>query len=269
MPEASGIKREGRRAQRLLPVFLSALIVLPNNPFVAGAFAQVVGASAESASASGSGAGASVSAGAGSLSLSAPAPLALTAQTFAAPLTAAAPSAPSAAALVSPAPLVAAAAAPALAAAPLAAARAGEAPATAPAPAAAALKSLPAAASASSRKTPASAASAPAKANEADAAASDGAALFDGQDASDAKIFIVSHGRAPVATTLGSLDQVLKENPELARGLNKKGAVRLVLGNRPAAELTASKEFAAKYPTALGLAEVSPVKQAWSGLVNN
>src|SRR6185312_14121342 len=56
---------------------------------------------------------------------------------------------------------------------------------------------------------------------------------------------------------------------ELARGLNKKGAVRLVLGNRPAAELTASKEFAAKYPTALGLAEVSPVKQAWSGLVNN
>ena len=34
-------QREGRRATRLLPIFLSALIVLPNNPFVGSAAAQV------------------------------------------------------------------------------------------------------------------------------------------------------------------------------------------------------------------------------------
>ncbi|HXT00473.1 MAG TPA: hypothetical protein VN915_07340, partial [Elusimicrobiota bacterium] len=154
--------------------------------------------------------------------------------------------------------------APALAAAPAAAARADAAPASVSAPA---LKSAaaPAAAFGSPRRTPSSApASAAAKPSGAEGgAAADGAALFDG------KIFIVSHGRAPVETNLASLDQTLKANPELARGLNKNGAVRLVLGNRPAAELTASKEFAAKYPSALGLAEVSPVKQAWGGLVNN
>jgi hypothetical protein len=256
---------------------LSALIVLPNNPFVASAFAQVVGASAEGASVSGSASGASVSAGAASISASAPAPLALTASAFAAPLTAAAPAAPSAAALSSPAALVAAASpvpaaapalAPALAAAPAAAARAAEAPASLPAPAAAALKSLPAAASGSSRKASEPSA-APAKEKSAESRAGEAAALFDGAQASGAKIFIVSHGRAPVETTVAGLDQVLKDDPELARGLNKKGSVRLVLGNRPAAELAASKEFAAKYPSALGLAEVSPVKQAWGGLVSN
>ncbi|HEX4048356.1 MAG TPA: hypothetical protein VH309_11005, partial [Elusimicrobiota bacterium] len=97
-------------------------------------------------------------------------------------------------------------------------------------------------------------------------------ALFDGEKALDpasVKVFMVSHGHAPVAGTLADLDSVLKANPEAARALNKKGVVRLVLGNRPAEELAASPEFKAKYPTALGLAEVSPVKQAFGAIVGN
>jgi hypothetical protein len=261
-------RREGRRGMRLLPVFLSALLVLPNSPFVVSAAAQVVGA-AESGSASASAGGSSA---AGAVSAAAPAPLALTAQVFAAPLTAGAMTAAPAAspagvriALAAPSTL-AAAAAPAPAPARVAAARpaALESPASLEAPSSAkALSAAPAASAAGpARKEKAGSDSFEAAGEDARA----GAALFDGQKV---KVFMVSHGRAPVETTLASLDSALKANPDAAAGLNKNGVVRLVLGNRSAAELAASPEFKAKYPGALGIAEVSPVKQAWSGIVGN
>ena len=278
---ARGANREGRRKKSLLPIFLSALIVLPNNPFVASAAAQVVGAG-ESASASGSVGSAGASAVGGSaVSITAPAPLTLTlnAQTFAAPLTAAAPAlaAPMTNpgnALVAPAALQAAApvAAPALAAArpaPLDAVPAHTAP-----PAAKALSAAATAAPADgpARKVGAAHDKTGASAERGSEDAKPGAELFDGEkplDPDAIKIYLVQHGRAPVEGTLASLDSVLKANPEAARGLNKNGVVRLVLGNRPADQLVASTEFKAKFPAALGIAEVSPVKQAWDGIVGN
>ena len=83
------------------------------------------------------------------------------------------------------------------------------------------------------------------------------------------KFFLIRPGRAPIAATMSSLDSVLKAHPEAALALNKNGVVRLVLGNRAAEELAASPEFKAKYPAALGVAEVSPLKQAWDGIVGN
>ncbi|MDE2509950.1 MAG: hypothetical protein KGL74_02395, partial [Elusimicrobia bacterium] len=71
----SGERREGPRSKRLLPVLLSAAIILPNNPFVASAAAQVIGAELGAAR-PGANAGASVVAG--GTALAPPAPLSLT-----------------------------------------------------------------------------------------------------------------------------------------------------------------------------------------------
>jgi hypothetical protein len=91
MAARAGQNREGRRNARLLPVFFAALIVLPNNPFVASAAAQAMNAAegAANSSVGGIGAAAGAAPGAAGISAMAPVPLALTPQSFAAPLTAA------------------------------------------------------------------------------------------------------------------------------------------------------------------------------------
>lgn len=261
-------RREGTRKTRVLPVFLSALILLPENPFVARAAAQALGASEAAARAASGSAASSAGAAVTALPSTVAAPLSLPAQAFAAPLTSPAPSAAPAAAF---APSFAAA----LPSAPVPSARPA-APLAAPAPAASAAPALtpsaaPMDAARRAAASPASAGRAEGPKEGAEETAK-AAALFDGAqplDPESVKIFLVRHGEAPVAATLGSLGALLKSSPEAARSLNKNGAVRLVLGNAPGADLAASPEFKAKYPSALGVPEVSPLKQAWDGVTGN
>jgi hypothetical protein len=279
---------------RALPVLLSIALVVPNNPFVAAAAAQSMSA-AESAANSGSLGGNAAAVSAVGAGAAAPVPLSLTVQALSAPITAAS---------LIPAPTtVMADAGPKLAAAPALAPAAAAALPVHANPARAASReiasaampasplALPAAAAALSGSRAASDGPAAAadfhsgafhpgadraakpgddagRTSAADAAANPS---FDGAQtrSGDPTVFIVSHGRAPISTKLSALGDVLKAQPELAASLNKNGNVRLVLGGAAGQDMTASPEFKAKYPMALGLPEVSPVKQAWSGVVGN
>ncbi len=228
-------RRGGERRKRLLPVLLSAAIVLPNNPFVSVAAAQAMGAAEIGAARAGANAGPS----AGAAAVSAPVPLSLTPSTFAAPLTGSAPSmvvgaAPSPAAALTP--LSAASSSPEkLPAASPAAVHPAQ-PAALPAPAAAVAAPLAASLPAGSVSGVSRADSPTGKSSESGENGGETAklgALFDGQKALNpdaVKIFLVRQGREPIVASLSSLDSILKNKPGLAMSLNKNGAVRLVLG---------------------------------------
>ena len=269
MSQRDGTKR-GTRRTRFLSLLLSAAVVLPGNPFVAAAAAQVIGSNAGSIRAV---PGAQAGAAGASAATTVPVPLSLSLPLTAPPLGLSA-SAPAALAPASPA-----AAAAAVAAAPAAAAfkaspaaSLGEAKAAVPAALPAA---IPAAAAALAPITAARSENDNAKdgsSSEAPAADAKLEGLFDGRKnlaPESVKLFLVRHGEAPVETTLASLPDLLKAEPEAAASLNKNGAVRLVLGNADGAALAASAEFKAKFPAALGVAEVNPLKQAWGGVTGN
>ncbi len=246
-------------AKGALALLVSALVCVPNSPLVASAAAQSFGASEAGVEAAGVGLHVPVGLSAGltlgptlrtglSASLSAPSSPALAA----APSIFSAQAADAAASVAAPAS-VSAVAAPALSAEPAPAAAldaVGFSPAGRAPEAARFLGHL----ASTARGTGLSAERA-------------GADFFDG--AADARVFLVRPDGAPIATTLGELGRVLADHPELARALNKNGAVRLVQGSASADTLAASPEFRAKYPGALGLPEVSPLKQAWGGLIGN
>jgi hypothetical protein len=255
----------GTRKTRVLPIVLSVAVFFPSNPFVTAAAAQVLGAQGGAFRA---GAESAASVNAGGASAATPAPLSLTPLSFTAPLSAGAPSAAAAASALAAAPalslLPAASAVPApavlIAAAPALAAAAASAPALA--------KAFAHAASDGPAARPRVSSGERAQAPE-DAKLG---AMFDGGkslDPESVKVFLVRHGQAPVATTLATLGSLLKAEPDAARSLNKNGGVRLVLGNADGAALAASAEFKSKYPSALGLNEISPLKQAWDGLIGN
>ncbi|MFI5347922.1 MAG: hypothetical protein ACHQ2Z_00130 [Elusimicrobiota bacterium] len=220
MPARAENRREGRRNHSLFPIFLSALIVLPNNPFVASAAAQILGAASENASASPSNgsAGAAIQAS----GLSAPAPLALTAQSFAASLT------DPRTAFAPPAALMAASASlPALAAAaPHAALPSAEA-------APAQRETLP---DAQHRNVPRNGLSRLrnvfSRANKKEAPEPTLDEAFDGAlPADQIKAYVIQPGKAPVATNLAGLKSALSD-PGLVAELNKHGHLTYVVGDK-------------------------------------
>jgi hypothetical protein len=227
MPARAENRRGGRRRKGLLPLFLAALLVLPNNPFVASAAAQALGAASESASASASAGAAGASAGASVPT--APAPLALTLQTFAAPLSDPRPAFAAPAALApaaSPAVLAAAAA-------PLPAAQAAT-----PA-AAASVAALAAAAKTEEKSAPRNAAKNGLSRlrnvfsrNKKEAPEPTLDEAFDGAlPADQIKAYVIQPGKAPVATNLAGLKASLSD-PALAAELNKHGHMTYVVGDK-------------------------------------
>lgn len=255
-------------AQGALALLVSALVAAPNSPLVASAAAQSFGAAEAGAEAAGLAPRVPVGLAAG-LTIGPTTPIGMSASLPApsAPALSAAPaifSAPSASAGAAAAPRAVAAAA---SAAVLAAAV--TAPALSAEPAVAAALDAAGFSHAAGAQTVARFTARPVSAaiTGGFSAERTGAALFDG--AADARVFLVRPDGAPITTTLGELGRVLADHPELALALNKSGAVRFVQGNASAEALAASPEFRAKYPSALGLTEVSPLKQAWDGLIGN
>lgn len=228
MSAQGGRGREGARRPRLLPVFLSALVLLPLDPFVSRSAAQVVSGEAAAA---GSASAASAASAVNAAPIAGPAAMTAVPTAFAAPLSpSAVAAAPSAAVPVAAAPLAAAPlAAPALAA-PAAALAPADRPAAAPAgPAAAftAAKAVPALSRAAAfsdgpAKQSPGAAPAAAPAESADAGLS---ALFDGAKEFNGELAKVSLERADgsrVAVKLGELDAALRADPSLAKSVSAK-----------------------------------------------
>ena len=230
MPARVENRREERRKRSFLPVFLSALIVLPNNPFVASAAAQALGAASESASASPSAGNAGATAGVSALS--APVPLALTMQTFAAPLT-------------DPRPALAAPAILAAAAVPLPTAQAARPAAEAPS-AAIGAAARPDESSAQAQRAPLPGAQPQntsknglsrlrnvfSRSNKKEAPEPTLDEAFDGAlPADQIKAYVIQPGKAPVATNLAGLKSALSE-PGLVAELNKNGHMTYVVGDK-------------------------------------